>query len=60
MQRLLLVDDNLATVREGQGHHTPYELVVDIRIGVVIDTVTASLYLLQKRLRLIEKFGVGL
>ena len=59
VQRFLQIDNDLTAIWKSQCHHATHPLVVHIRIGFVIDTVAASLYRLQQRFRLIEKFGIG-
>jgi hypothetical protein len=57
LQRLLQVDDDLAAVAEGQGDHAADPLVVDVRVGGVVDAVAARLDLAQQGFGAVEVFG---
>ena len=59
MQRFLLIDDDLAPVRERQGDHATHALVIDIRIGFVINAITMGLYRFEQGFRLIQEFWVS-
>ena len=59
VQRLLLVDHNLAVVGKGQRHHAADPLVIHVRIGFVVDAVAARLYRLEQRFRTVHVFRVS-
>jgi hypothetical protein len=59
MQWLLKVDDNLASVGEGQRHHTAYALVVHIDISLLIEDITGKFNCTQSHFGPIQKFTVS-
>jgi predicted small lipoprotein YifL len=59
MQGLLQVDDDLAAIRKTERDHPPDALVVDVRIRLVVDAITASFDAAQQRFGSIHEFGVG-
>ena len=58
-QGLLLVDNNLAAVREGYGYHAAYPLVVQIRIGFVVDAVTDGFHRVKQRFGSVHVFRIS-
>ncbi len=59
MQGLLQVDHNLAAVGEGQRDHAAYPLVVDVRVGDIVQTIAADLNASKKAFSVVQKFEVG-
>lgn len=59
MQGLLQVDDDLRSVGKHQGHHAAAALIVDIRIGFIIDAIAADLDMLQSCLSTVHELRVG-
>ena len=59
VQGLLQVHDDLAAVGESERDHPADPLVVDVRVGLVIDPVAAGFDATQQRFGSIHEFGVG-
>lgn len=59
MQWLLQVNDDLRSVGKHQGHHAAAALIVDIRIGFIIDAIAADLDVLQSCLSTVHELRVG-
>ena len=59
VQGLLQVDHDLAAIRKSERDHAARALIVDVGIGVVIQTVAADFYARQQTFGLVQKFKVG-
>jgi predicted small lipoprotein YifL len=59
VQRFLQIDDDLAAVSKHQRHHATAALVINVRLGAVVDAITIGLDGLEHQLSTIHKFCVG-
>jgi predicted small lipoprotein YifL len=59
VQGLLQIDHDLAAVREGQSDHAAHPLVIDVRVGVVVQAIAADLNASKKAFSVVQKFKVG-
>jgi hypothetical protein len=55
----LQVDNDLAAVAEGERDHATHALVVDVRIGIVIEAIALLLQRTQEQFGTVEKFEIS-